>query len=500
MKNLKNVVIYSFSSFLSVAFFQVNSYAANLINADANSTNVRLANGRDGSLYRIRLEPFFVTPIPSGSLPPALKNQLTTSFPNWNFLNATAPAAGQLRIVKYDAHVNKLPSPFTVQYIPDPLNLGIPAPAGILNWIQFVDTNRPAVAGLPRPYLDPQVNPPRAGGDDDLPFYWTEPERILNSNLANGVRLQFTDTPSRALVQSPIDWKANLYLASWNGIANPVPDGSGGFSAVPIVTIFDGVTWGFKIRCIGAGVNGLAVNGGAGGDKIPFEEGGVVDPNSPVGCSIPDYDYGDAPESYKTLRPDGPRYVEGDLQRLGALWDSETNGQPSLNADGDDLSILGGNPTPQDDEDGVIFGDSWVDVTFNIARAGSSDYQLRAWWDTNYNEVFDHTSELYIDDLLTLSPGVSTKRYNLTFNPRAYYSRFRLTWDPLDLDVKPFGEFYSKSDCDSANAASGLCISHGEVEDYAPVPGPLPILGLGAAFSYVRRLRHLSKSLKANKL
>jgi hypothetical protein len=128
-----------------------------------------------------------------------------------------------------------------------------------------------------------------------------------------------------------------------------------------------------------------------------------------------------------------------------------------------------------------------------------SDYQLRGWWDTNSNGIFDHSSELYIDDLLSLSPGVIIKRYNLSFNPSDYYSRFRLTWDPLDLDVKPFGEFYSKFDCNSANAASGNCISHGEVEDYAPVPGPLPILGVGAAFNYARKLRRLSKSLKADK-
>ena len=212
-------------------------------------------------------------------------------------------------------------------------------------------------------------------------------------------------------------------------------------------------------------------------------------------------DFGDAPDSYKTLlASDGPRYDEGVLQRLGAQWDSEIDGQPTSLATGDDMSILGGFPVAVDDEDGVIFGDSWVDVIFNIARAGVSDYQLRAWWDTNTNGIFDHGSELYIDDLLALSPGVSTKRYNLSFNPSEYYSRFRLTWDPLDLDVKPFGEFYSKSDCNSANAASGNCISHGEVEDYAPVPGPLPILGVGAAFSYARRLRRLSKSLKADKL
>jgi hypothetical protein len=124
-------------------------------------------------------------------------------------------------------------------------------------------------------------------------------------------------------------------------------------------------------------------------------------------------DFGDAPDTYKTtLTVNGPRYTEGKRQRLGAQWDSEIDGQPTILADGDDKSILGGFPTPVDDEDGVIFGDSWVDVIFNITRPDPNPYQLRAWWDTNYNGVFDHTSELYIDDLLTLAPGIFTKRYN----------------------------------------------------------------------------------------
>ncbi len=188
---------------------------------------------------------------------------------------------------------------------------------------------------------------------------------------------------------------------------------------------------------------------------------------------------------YQTLlASDGPRYQEGELQLLGQLWDSEKDGQPTPLADGDDIN--GGcqdcniDPIDPDDEDGVIFGDSWVDVTFNISRPDPNPYQLRAWWDTNYNGVFDHTSELYIDDLLTLAPGIFTKRYNLGFNPKAdgLYSRFRLTWDPLDLDVKPFGEYYSKADCNTTDAAAGNCVSHGEVEDYAPIPEPSSIFGL----------------------
>lgn len=177
-------------------------------------------------------------------------------------------------------------------------------------------------------------------------------------------------------------------------------------------------------------------------------------------------DFGDAPDSYRTLlASDGPRYLEGNLQRLGTQWERESNGQPTRAANGDDKSILGGFPQPVDDEDGVIFGDSWVDVLFNITRPGANQYQLRAWWDTSKNGQFDHSGELYIDDLLTFTPGTFTKRYNLGFDPKKYYSRFRLTWNPQE-DVKPWGEVFSVDG-----------ISHGEVEDYAPVPEPSSIFG-----------------------
>lgn len=209
-------------------------------------------------------------------------------------------------------------------------------------------------------------------------------------------------------------------------------------------------------------------------------------------------DFGDAPDSYlTTLSRNGPRYAEGDLQRLGLQWDAEPDGQPTVKADGDDINLLGVGSS--DDEDGVIFGDTWVDVIFSIKRPYSSDYQLRAWWDFNKNGVFDHTAELTIDDILNLTPGNHVKRYPLGFDPKMFYSRFRLTWDPLDRDVNPSGEYFSRLDCQSNNALNGNCVSHGEVEDY-PVPAPLPVFGALAALGSVRKLRNYSALLKRSPL
>jgi len=206
-------------------------------------------------------------------------------------------------------------------------------------------------------------------------------------------------------------------------------------------------------------------------------------------------DFGDAPDSYKTLlSSDGPRYSEGDYQRLGRNWDAEPNGQPTPWANGDDNNLWGvGGP---DDEDGVIFGDSWVDVLIDVTRPGFNEYSLRAWWDLNENGIFDHLSELFINDILDFGPGSYWRHYDLSFNPKDYYSRFRLTWldDPLGLiggvsrmtDITPHGEFLS---------ADGF--SHGEVEDYVPEPGTFALLGAGAfAFSFVNLQRKLNRRRK----
>ncbi|MGK7956247.1 MAG: hypothetical protein AB4063_13515 [Crocosphaera sp.] len=180
--------------------------------------------------------------------------------------------------------------------------------------------------------------------------------------------------------------------------------------------------------------------------------------------------------------------MEGDLQRLGLLWDKEPDGQPTPLADGDDLSLLGGNPSPLDDEDGIIFGDNFVDVMFNIMRPGENNYNLSAWWDCNKDGDFDHNGtatgscpnseglELVIDDDLLLGPGIFTKRYDLNFNPKKFYSRFRLTCDPVE-DVTPVGEVFSEDPCDISGPV-GESISYGEVEDYPPVPEPSLILSL----------------------
>lgn len=189
------------------------------------------------------------------------------------------------------------------------------------------------------------------------------------------------------------------------------------------------------------------------------------------------WDFGDAPDSYRTyLASDGPRYRFGDTVRLGQRWDREPEGQPTAAADGDDLNYWGvGGP---DDEDGVTFFHNRVTVGINVFAA--ADILLRAWWDVNGNGMFDHTGEMFIDeDLSGLPVGYHLRTYLMPFDPRLYYSRFRLTGATEGHlfalgDITPWGEFNDQ--------VTGTSL--GEVEDYPPaIPEPQTMLLLCLAMT-----------------
>ena len=128
---------------------------------------------------------------------------------------------------------------------------GAEAPTN-LRWIQFINTTAPFTPGL---------NPSVDGQHDNLPFFWKEnatkygvtwgdyPEqtptlknpgkRIIQNPNAN-TDLVFLDAPFRRFSRVPIgdflDWKAELYLVTWDE------------KFAGTVTIHDGIKWGFKIK------------------------------------------------------------------------------------------------------------------------------------------------------------------------------------------------------------------------------------------------------------
>ena len=88
-------------------------------------------------------------------------------------------------------------------------------------------------------------------------------------------------------------------------------------------------------------------------------------------------DYGDAPDTYRTLlASDGARHIINPDVFLGLNVDSEPDGQPDAGAQGDD-----NNGTP-DDEDGVVFTSQLTKgMTNTITVSASMPGLLNAWVD-----------------------------------------------------------------------------------------------------------------------
>ena len=177
-------------------------------------------------------------------------------------------------------------------------------------------------------------------------------------------------------------------------------------------------------------------------------------------------DFGDAPSPYPTTRADGgASHGSTPGLRLGAAWDADQDGQPSLNADGDDNNgLINGTGGVIDDEDGItllspiVRGDAGNTIRASVVNTTGTPSYLQGWIDFNGNGVWTDPGEQIATNVL-----VTTGFNNINFSapagavPRTY-ARFRLSGEK---DLKPTGK--SKT---------------GEVEDYvySIVDGPRTLL------------------------
>ena len=152
------------------------------------------------------------------------------------------------------------------------ITAGDPNPATTkLNWIQVVGTNTPnafatgnahgfsvgggLTASLDNGYLGYFSTPRTANGPlPNNPFY---------GGLNNGARAgaanasTFIDRPSRALptsLNNPVNWQAQVFLASWSPNVAPGNSNSNNAAAViaggGTITVYDGVWWGFQLTAV----------------------------------------------------------------------------------------------------------------------------------------------------------------------------------------------------------------------------------------------------------
>jgi large repetitive protein len=193
---------------------------------------------------------------------------------------------------------------------------------------------------------------------------------------------------------------ANLPIAA-NGSASPlfpVPPGA-----------VNGTT---GVRCRIATLGTLLPTGDAADGEI--EDHAVI---------IGTVDFGDAPDTYgTTLAADGPRHGVTAGFSLGATIDSEANGQPSVNADGDGA-----------DEDGVtlpatLVACSATNVTVTLTNtAGVATPLLDAWIDFNGNGVFDAGDRIATSLALVAGANVVPVNVPCSATTAVSYARFRLS-------------------------------------------------------------------------
>jgi Ca2+-binding RTX toxin-like protein len=173
------------------------------------------------------------------------------------------------------------------------------------------------------------------------------------------------------------------------------------------------------------------------------------------------YDFGDAPDSYGTLlATNGAQHDYDNVLFLGTAVDGDVDGQPTLNADGDDAVV---SQTNFDDEDGVVLPGTFIaqaSATISVT-ASTAGGKLDAWIDFNRNGTFDLTEQIANSVVVFAGNNNLTVNVPATVSAGLSYARFRLS------------------------TAGGLpptgVAPTGEVEDYAvtlaaPAPGTVTVL------------------------
>lgn len=182
----------------------------------------------------------------------------------------------------------------------------------------------------------------------------------------------------------------------------------------------------------------------------------VLVPGAAKAVDVEDMDWGDAPDpSFPTLAiNNGACHFISPVFYLGAIVDSEQDGQPDPLALGDD------NNGAVDDEDGVVFCSALalctqVTVTITASAPGFID----AWMDFNLNGTWaDAGEQIFISQ--PVAPGPNNLVFMVPCNavPGQTYARFR----------------YSSS---GGLPFDGLAVD-GEVEDYMVIIEELPVEAL----------------------
>jgi uncharacterized repeat protein (TIGR01451 family) len=256
-------------------------------------------------------------------------------------------------------------------------------------------------------------------GDDEDGVTFTGP-------FTPGGTAAFTVTaggPTACVLDAWVDWNQDGVFGDSPGeqIATDVTVATGAPTvlnpAVPAGAV-PGLTYA-RFRCSSAG--GLGPTGIAPDGEVEDYLVGVVGK-----------DFGDAPATYGTAGAGAASHVVNPINplMLGSCVDTEPDGQPSANADGDDTTA-GTSRVGMcfDDEDGVTFTSVLTACqTAHVAVTASAAGKLDAFIDFNGNGSFNDAGE-HIFTSLALAAGSNALTFNVpcTAVQTRTYARFRLS-------------------------------------------------------------------------
>ena len=170
-------------------------------------------------------------------------------------------------------------------------------------------------------------------------------------------------------------------------------------------------------------------------------------------------DWGDAPAPYATTRAqNGASHGTTPGLKLGDAFDSDPDGRPSANADGDDTAGI-------DDEDGatlltpIVRGDGSNIIRVNVSNTTGSPAYIQGWIDFNGNGLWTDAGEQIATNVSVATSGSTNITFTAPTNAvNRTFARFRLS---QDQNLAPTGRSRT-----------------GEVEDYvySIVDGPRVLL------------------------
>ncbi|MEV3936373.1 GEVED domain-containing protein [Glycomyces sp. NPDC049804] len=248
----------------------------------------------------------------------------------------------------------------------------------------------------------------------------------------------------------------------------PVLTWTGDIAAGATVAITYSVTVGNPFPA-GDGELDNTVTGPRGSDCEP----GAGDEDCSANARTRVYDFGDAPDRYRTTSAEGgPFHRIVETLRLGDAIESKSDGTPSdfADADDDDDSVVAAR--------GVEYGSHSVQLDVNAYNDSDTAAVLAGWIDLDADGRFEPEESVRA----AVPAGTGHAQYTLTWDTAALDAGQGLTASDLYLRLRLFGESGSARAEDAAEALEAAPVGFGgagEVEDYythldppAPSPGP----------------------------